>query len=389
MRITGVRTVLYEYTTVRPIGDVQLPGGAEITTDLAVFLLTDEEPVGLAISSPGARPVIHSLAESLVGCDPREVRALYELMLRITFKSGTGGAIGAAIGALDCALWDLRAKARALPLWRELGGDSNRVAAYASGLDAPLDDDALVTYYRGMATRYGMSAGKLKVGREPERDLERLRLLRDALSVGAGQPQPSLMVDANEFWTPKQAIRRIRALEREFDLVWVEEPARRDDHRGLARVSRGISAAVATGENLSSVGQFMPLLLHEAVDVVQPSVQQLGITGALRVAELADAFSLPIALVNCPGRYAAHVAAVVPNHLAMEVVDAGRDAVIATDHRLEGGSILLSDAPGLGFSFDEGQLAAHAVDTPSAGSQGRAYRRSRDSGISEPGLANS
>src|SRR3954464_952413 len=118
VRITGVRTVLYEYATARAIGDVQLPGGAETTADLAVFLLTDEEPVGMAISSPGARPVIHALAESLVGCDPHEVRGLYELMLRITFKSGTGAAIGGAIGALDCALWDLRAKARDLPLWR-------------------------------------------------------------------------------------------------------------------------------------------------------------------------------------------------------------------------------------------------------------------------------
>lgn len=386
MRITGVRTVLYEYATVRPIGDVQLPGGAATTADLAVFLLTDEEPTGLAIASPAAQPVIHALADSLIGCDPREVRALYELMLRLTFKAGTGAAIGGAIAALDSALWDLRAKARGLPVWRELGGSSNRVAAYASGLDAPLDDAALVTYYRGMAERYGMSAGKLKVGREPDRDLERLRLMRDALTDGAGKPQPSLMVDANEFWSPKQAIRRARALEREFDLVWVEEPARRDDARGLARVSRGIDAAVATGENLTSVEQFMTLLLAEAVDVVQPTVQQLGITGALRVADLADAFRLPIALVNCPGRYAAHVAAVVSNHLAMEVVDAGRDAVIATDHRLEAGSIVLSDEPGLGFRFDEERLAAHAVDAPSAGSLGRAYRRSRDSGISEPGL---
>jgi L-alanine-DL-glutamate epimerase-like enolase superfamily enzyme len=194
------------------------------------------------------------------------------------------------------------------------------------------------------------------------------------------------MVDANEFWTPKQAIRRISEIERQFDLVWVEEPVRRDDHRGLARVSSGIRAAVATGENLTSVSQFVPLLLNEAADVVQMSVQATGITTALRIAEMSDALGLPVALVNCPGRYAAHVAAVLPNHLMMEVVDVGRDAVFRSDHRLEDGWIVLGDAPGLGITFDEERLAALAVDQPSPETLGSSYHRATDSGISEPGI---
>jgi hypothetical protein len=101
---------------------------------------------------------------------------------------------------------------------------------------------------------------------------------------------------------------------------------------------------------------------------------------------MADALGLPVALVNCPGRYAAHVAAVLPNHLAMEVIDAGRDAVFRSEHRLEDGWIVLGDAPGLGITFDERLLAEHAVDRPSGDTLGATYRRAIDSGISEPGI---
>ena len=386
MRITGARTALYEYEVRRPIGDVQLPEGARWIAELAVFLTTDEGIVGVAITAPAARSVVDGLVEHLVGRDPREVRGLHDLLRRLTFKAGSEGLAGLAVAALDCALWDLRAKHSGVPLWLELGGASNRVAAYASGLDMPLSDALLRTYYCDMAEHHGIRAGKLKVGRDPDRDLERLAVMRDALTEGSGGSRPSLMIDANEFWTPKQAIRRLSEIEREFDLVWVEEPVRRDDHRGLARVSHGVRAAVATGENLTSINQFVPLFLQEAADVIQITVQATGITTALRIAEMSDALGRPVALVNCPGRYAAHVAAVLPNHLMMEVIDVGRDAVFRTDHRLEDGWIVLGDAPGLGITFDEGLLARHAVDRPSDDSLGGTYRRATDSGISEPGI---
>jgi hypothetical protein len=60
--------------------------------------------------------------------------------------------------------------------------------------------------------------------------------------------------------------------------------------------------------------------------------------------------------------------------------------VFDSDHRLEGGQIVLADAPGLGITFDEARLAEHAVDRPTSESSSAAYRRAEDSGISEPGI---
>ena len=110
-----------------------------------------------------------------------------------------------------------------------------RVKAYASGLDYCLSDDELFAFYRRMA-ELGIRDGKLKVGLDLKADLRRLGIMRDALSVAS--PRPGLMIDSNEYWSPKQAVRYIRQIERRFKLLWVEEPARRWDYHGLKHWSR-------------------------------------------------------------------------------------------------------------------------------------------------------
>ena len=158
---------------------------------------------------------------------------------------------------------------------------------------------------------------------------------------------------------------------------------------GASPASHAVRTAVATGENLTAPQQFAPLVLEGSADILQMAVGNVGITGALRIAEMADTFGMPFALVNCQGRYAAHVAAVMPNHLMMEVLDVGRDAVFTTDHTLEGGEIVLGEAPGIGLVFDEERLRTHAVERPSPGTPGSGYRRSPDSGLAESGAPDS
>lgn len=377
MRITGVETVLYEHRLTRPIGDVHLPDGVSGGAGLAVFVRTDEGPTGEAIGVAGTAGPIASLAPLLEGRDPHAVRAIHDDLLSVAFKAGNAGPMKFAISALDCALWDLRAKAHGVPLWKELGADDPRVPAYASGLDTPLGDEELVDFYKGMARR-GVRAGKLKVGRDADADERRLALMADALATGGDRPL--LMVDANEFWTPKQAIQRVGRLEERFELAWVEEPVPRSDHVGLRRVSDGIRAPVATGENLNDARDYVPLLREGAVDVVQIGVLTSGITGALRIAELAWAFDRPVTMSNCPGRHMAHLAAALPHHTMMEVLDCGRDAVLARQPPLEDGHIALDDRPGSGISFDPELLEQHRVDALSGPTLGDVYRRAPDAG---------
>lgn len=378
MRITGVEAVPYEYRLARRIGDVNLPAGVAFNAELAVTVRTDEGVDGVAVGLVSAAGPIRLFAEMLTGEDPLAVRSHWNRMVATAFKAGNAGGLKAAIAAVDSALWDLRAKAHGMPLWKELGASHGRCPAYASGLDAPLTDEELADYYRSMAAR-GVNAGKLKVGRDPEADARRLGIMADALASSGKRPM--LMIDANEFWSPKQAIQRVRALERDFDLAWVEEPVSRTDYVGLRRVSDSISAPVATGENLNQAHEFVPLLVHDAVDVVQIGVLTSGITGALQAAELAAAFQRPVTMSNCTGRMMAHLAAALPHHTTMEVLDVGRDTVLTWQPPIEDGQIMLGDRPGSGIEFDPDMLDKHHVQTPRASTLGTVYRRASDAGL--------
>jgi L-alanine-DL-glutamate epimerase-like enolase superfamily enzyme len=379
MQITGVRTRLYEYTAGRALGDVNLPTGSARGAGLAVFLDTDAGVTGVMNGSPGARTSIHRLAEDLlVGQDPRGVRGLWKRMVDAVFKGGNRGAVTSAISALDIALWDLKAKMNGEPLWRTLGASVPKVKAYASGIDLNLTDEEITSFYAGLAAQ-GVQGGKLKVGIDEEADERRLELVRQALATSG--KRPLLMIDSNEYWSPKQAIRRISRLEERFDLTWVEEPARRWDYRGLRLVSRSVRAAVATGENLHEIGDFMALIDNEAVDVVQVGSNTSGITGAMQVADLAYGFELPVAMMNCPGNFMAHLAAALPNHSMMEVVQAGREVCFTVDTRIEDGYIVLGETPGLGMVYDEEQLARLEVETLTPGITLGSWGRRRGAGL--------
>jgi L-alanine-DL-glutamate epimerase-like enolase superfamily enzyme len=364
MKITGVRTAIYGFEMKRYLGDANSPRGWRRSVHMAVFIDTDEGLTGVSLGSTGARGHIHAFVENLLkGKDPRGVRGLWQLMVDRVFKVNNRGIVNDAIAAIDVALWDLKAKANDEPLWKTLGAATRRVRAYASGLDMPLSDEEMRLFYTEMAGQ-GIFAGKLKVGLDPDADLRRIGVMHDALAT-AGK-KPALMIDSNEYWSPKQAIRHIRRFEEEYDLFWVEEPARRWDYRGLRQVSQGVRAAVATGENLDDVSEYMPLVAHNAVDVIQIGTNAGGITGGLIVADLAYSFEIPVSVMNCPGSYMAHFAAALPNHIWMEVFNAGRTLGMRVDTRIEDGWIVLGDRPGNGIVFDEAKLAELAVDEDAA-----------------------
>src|SRR5664279_6189450 len=90
------------------------------------------------------------------------------------------------------------------------------------------------------------------------------------------------MLDANESWNLKQAVRYVSRIEEVHDLVWIEEPIRRWDAEGHARLSASVRAAVATGENLTGLEQYRPLFNAGGIDIVQAAACW-GVTHFLRV----------------------------------------------------------------------------------------------------------
>lgn len=355
MKITGYRILRSFHDWGRPVGDVNGYITSGITPVPIVLVDTDEGLTGVGLGSD------HDIARifpAIEGEDPRSVTALYDRMLAQVFKAGHGGATFGGIGTLDMALWDLKAKAAGEPLWRLLGARDRFVAGYASGLDIALDDEELATFYSSMAER-GFTSGKLKGGRDIAADIRRLGIVADALRVNT--PNPGLMLDANESLNLKQSVRHIGAIEAVHDLSWIEEPLRRWDAAGHARLSNSIRAAVATGENLTGLEQYAPLFNAGAIDIVQAG-SVWGVTHFLRVAMAAHSRDLPMSPVGLTANSSvAHAAASIPNHLSAEVQDLGTPFGIVIDQEFADGGIVLGDTPGAGVTVDEAAIAARSA----------------------------
>ncbi|WP_426513669.1 mandelate racemase/muconate lactonizing enzyme family protein [Dactylosporangium sp. McL0621] len=353
LRITGYRTLTTVHEWGRPVGDANGVFADGVTSVPIVMVDTDEGITGVGL---GPHLDIDAVFAAIEGEDPRAVTALYDRMLRQTFKAGHAGRVFGTIGALDSALWDIKAQAAGQPLWRLLGGRDRTVAAYASGLDIGLTDEQLVAVYREYAER-GIQAAKLKGGLDVERDKHRLGLVRQVLAEPGHVRRPGLMLDANECWNRKQAVRHIGEIEQALDLIWVEEPVRRWDADGLATVSRGVRAAVATGENLTGLEQFRPLVAAGAVDVVQ-TASVWGVTHFLRVAALAHAYDLPVSPIGTTPMALLHAATSVPNHLTSELQDLRPPVGVSVDLEVEDGVFVLGESPGLGVTVDEHVIVA-------------------------------
>jgi L-alanine-DL-glutamate epimerase-like enolase superfamily enzyme len=352
MRITGYRTLTTVHDWGRPVGDANGVFMDGVLPVAVILVDTDEGITGVGL---GSHVDLSNVFLALEGEDPRATASLYDRMLRQVFKAGHGGATFGTIGTLDCALWDIKAKAAGQPLWRLLGGRDRTVTGYASGLDIALTDEELAAAYKAYAER-GLKAAKIKGGLDVERDRARLTIVRDILAEANPGLRPGLMLDANEAWTRKQAVRHVAELEQTLDLTWVEEPVRRWDADGMVAVGRGIRASVASGENLTGLEQFRPLLAAGAVDVVQTAAGW-GITHFLRVAALAHAFDLPVSPIGTTPVGLVHAATAVPNHIATELQDLTPPTGITADMTIEEGRFVLGDSPGLGLTVDEEEIS--------------------------------
>src|SRR6266542_3171072 len=189
------------------------------------------------------------------------------------------------------------------------------------------------------------------VGENPlEEDVARVVAVREAIG-----PDVGLMIDANHAWTPYEAIRFVREVER-CNIGWLEEPVYPWDHQGCAEVARVLEVPVATGENVSSRFAFRDMIDAHACDIVQADALYCGgLTEWRKIAAYAAAHSLPMA-PHGNAHIGAHCVGGVQNGLIVEVgMYAGRQPPrppIVAPLEVNNGVIQLTDAPGFGFVID-------------------------------------
>jgi L-alanine-DL-glutamate epimerase-like enolase superfamily enzyme len=365
MRIAQYRTLRTHQDWGRLVGDANGVHADGIVDVQLVLIDTDEGITGVGV---GPVAELDSVFAAIEGEDPRATVALYDRMLRYAFKAGHSGVVFGTIGALDSALWDIKAKAAGQPLWRLLGGRDKALLAYGSALDIALSEAELATVYRAYAER-GVRAAKLKGGLDVASDLTRLSLVRDVICETLPGVRPGLMLDANENWSSKQAVRYVGELERALDLIWVEEPVRRWDAEGMVALGRRVRASIAGGENLTGLEQFRPLLASGALDVVQTAAVW-GITHFLRVAALAHAYDRPVSPIGTTPMALLHAATAVPNHMVSEMQDLTPPVGLTLDLTVDDGHFILGESPGIGIAIDETAIAALPHPAAKAVAQG-------------------
>jgi L-alanine-DL-glutamate epimerase-like enolase superfamily enzyme len=243
-----------------------------------------------------AHLIQHQLAALIEGCDPMNIPACWAAMRHGIRNLGRPGIVSMAISAVDAALWDLKARRLGLPLARLLGAVREEVPIYGSGGFTSYSDLQLQHQLAGWAEQ-GIGAVKMKVGRQPERDPERVRAARAAIGE-----HTALYVDGNGAYARQQALQLAHVFVDE-GVNWFEEPVTSDDLAGLhwlrERLPPGME--VAAGEYGYDLVYFWRMLQAGAVDVQQADATRCGgISEFLRVGALCAAAQTPMSAHTAP-----------------------------------------------------------------------------------------
>ena len=306
-RIEALEVATYVVPTDRPESDGTIEWDS--TTIIVVEVVAGGvRGIGYTYADAAAAKLIRDRLTKVVrGRDPMAVTRAWMAMVREVRNVGLPGVASMAISAVDTALWDLKARLLGLPLVVLLDPVRNAVPVYGSGGFTSYSLPELQAQLGGWIAD-GMTRVKMKVGREPGHDLERVRAAREAIGDEA-----ELFVDANGAYTRKEALWFAEAFA-ELGVTWFEEPVSSDDIDGLKflrdRVPGGME--IAAGEYGYDLSYFRRMLDAGAVDVLQADVTRCaGITGLLRVGALCEAYGIDLSAHTAPTLHLAPASALV------------------------------------------------------------------------------
>jgi L-alanine-DL-glutamate epimerase-like enolase superfamily enzyme len=233
------------------------------------------------------------------GADAMSPPAAWAAMQRAIRNAGRSGVGAMAVSAVDVSLWDLKARLLEVPLADALPRFHDAVPVYGSGGFTSYSLERLGEQLGGWASE-GIPRVKMKVGREPAEDPERVRVARDAIG-----DHVELFVDANGAYTRKEALYWAQAFA-QSGIEYLEEPVSSEDREGLRFLrDRGPGGlAIAAGE----YGWTLPELadLAGCVDVLQADVTRCGgITNLLRVDGICKGRQIPFS-AHCAPAVSAH-----------------------------------------------------------------------------------
>lgn len=302
------------------------------------------------------------LAPLLIGQDGSAIERLWEIARPATWDILRDRRLGlVACASIDVTLWDLMGKALEVPLWKLWGGYRSRVPVitiggyYGSNLTIKEEVEYLLKEeFAGMKFKIG--------GMSPEDDAKRFK---EARKVGGDNFR--IAVDANQGYTPAQAI-EFSKLVADDNLLWFEEPCIwQNDKKGMRDVRYGGSVAVCAGQSEFSAAGCRDLMEAGSIDFCNfDSSWSGGPTEWRKVAGMATVYDVKMAHHE-EAQVAAHLLASIPHGTYLEYFHPKRDPIwhniIANRPKLKDGRIQLNDRSGLGWELDQDYIKKYRINS--------------------------
>ncbi len=344
-----------------------------------VRVTTDDGAMGWGQVAPyyadiTAQVVHRQVAPYALGMDALNLTALGDYVLEKEHKF-PGSYLRRALGGVDTALWDLRAKLEGVPVCQLIGGSSGKIRAYASSMKRDISPEDEAKRFVELKKNDGFDAFKFRVGSEcghdhdewPGRTEAIVPAIRDALG-----PDVSLLVDANSCFSPAKAI-EVASLLLEHKVTHFEEPCAYWRYEETKQVTEALSSMpieVTGGEQDCELQNWEAMINHRVVDVVQPDVCYLGgLTRTLQVAGMAAAAGIPCtphcANLSMVTLFTMHLLRAIPNagqylEFSIEGLDYypwQQNLFVDSPYGIKNGFAEVTDQPGWGVEVNPEWLA--------------------------------
>jgi L-alanine-DL-glutamate epimerase-like enolase superfamily enzyme len=380
-------------------GCLSRPVLCRINTDAGISGL-GEAAVAIGTGAPAAFEQIKDLAPMIIGQDPLDHEVLWEKMFHQSFwAQGNGAIVMAAISAIDIALWDIKAKAANLPLYKLLGGKHrDKLRCYASqlqfgwGVDKFLPfkgergDPAFYAEAAQKAVDQGYDAIKSNFVRFDKngnilpytattgyisRDMMKLAEARIKATRDAVGPDVDIIMENHAMTDASTAI-QIGKIARDYRIMFYEEGTPPLNPGVMKKIACAIDIPLATGERTYTRWGFLPFLENHSLHIIQPDIGNCGgITEAKKICDMAAIYDVSVQTHVCSSPVSVaislHLEAAIPNFIIHEHhlcnTLPSTVAECKYDYQPEKGYIAVPEIPGHGQELSEGALKTARIET--------------------------
>lgn len=267
-------------------------------SNVIVKLVTDENIIGWGEAHPttyitgetqgSILYVIRHLKNSLVNMDPAQISLISDKMDMAIAANHNAKA------AIIMALYDILGKSLDVPIYELLGGLRRsefivRSTVGVSGLGSLKDKNYVDSFLKSaiQAAENGVTEIPVKFGTTPREDVERVRLLREAVG-----DKVHISVDPNHYYDYKTCIKLIGKMD-DYDLYYFEDPGHFGDIDGLAKVTKAVDIPIAIDMWLQRPEQAIHLIKIDAADIfILKPVTKGGLLDSMKMASIAESAGL-------------------------------------------------------------------------------------------------